>query len=420
MYISRLALDHFRSWEQCLLDFAPGITIIYGDNGRGKTNIVEAIEFLSSGMSHRTHTAKTLIQAGQASAHIRANVVFNDSDQDATDIADQDESTSADAQTQDVTTFSVTLSTRGAHRARVNNGNSQYLRDIIGKVPTVTFAPEDQLLVSSEPGMRRHFLDAAAVFLVPGYYELLQRYNHIAKQRVALLKNVASLRSRMSLSGENVDMSQVFSGLEIWTNQLVDAGIAITKARLKVVQALAEPFSRIYRRIAGERNTADITYAASYEEFIADETQAYAAIIDHYQRLFEGEVAQARNLIGPHRDDFSFILNGMNAKEYASNGEMWSLSLALKMALFEVLTRFEEHQPILILDDVFAQLDNSRRSQIISFAASLPQVFITVAAKSDVPEELLHANVHFIDVESLRAQEKLLTETPSLSDFLNE
>ncbi|MFD0704540.1 DNA replication/repair protein RecF [Alloscardovia venturai] len=412
MYISRLALDHFRSWEQCLLDLAPGITIFYGNNGLGKTNIVEAVEFLSTGLSHRTHSAKPLIQAGQSSAHIRANVV-----------------TSSDNVQTNETTYSLTLSSRGGHRARINNGNSLYLRDIVGEIPSVTFAPEDQQLISSDPSVRRHFLDSAAVSLVPGYYELLQRYNHIAKQRVALLKNVAQMRANGQTA--SADLSQIFTGLEIWTSQLVTTGIELTQARLSVTEKLRKPFERIYQHIAGTHNRVDLEYVPSYEEILvqgqSDKNSAYDDIINHYQRIYEGEVAQARNLIGPHRDDVVFHLNEMNAREYASNGEMWSLALALKMALYEVISRESrenEVQPLLILDDVFAQLDNSRRSQIIDFASNLQQVLITVAAKDDVPEQLLSENmkdrVHFVDVEALRATERVLSDVPDLDEFMRQ
>ncbi|WP_418969310.1 DNA replication/repair protein RecF [Alloscardovia omnicolens] len=404
MYISKLALDHFRSWEHCVVDLAPGITIFYGNNGIGKTNIVEAVEFLSTGMSHRTHTAKPLIQAAQSSAHIRANVELDNHTESQ---------------------YALTLSSRGGHRARVNGGKSQYVRDIIGDIPSVTFAPEDQKLISSEPSVRRQFVDSAAVFLVPGYYDILQQYNHIAKQRVALLKNVAQLRSSVSSQGSPVDFSQIFTSLEIWTDHLVRLGIQITQARSQVINTLAPYFSQIYQRVAGEQHSAQIIYEPSYAEVLEhkeNEQIAYENIINHYQRLFEGEVAQSRNLIGPHRDDISFTLNGMDAKDYASNGEMWSLALAVKMALCEALSAHKSTSPLLILDDVFAQLDNSRRAHIIEFAANLPQVFITVAAKNDVPEEFFDATmsdrVHFVDVEALRKYSDALQDVPSVEEFM--
>ncbi|TCD54299.1 DNA replication/repair protein RecF [Alloscardovia theropitheci] len=401
MYISRLALDHFRSWDQCIIDIDPGITIFYGSNGLGKTNIVEAIEFLSAGITHRANSAKPLIQAGHTTSYIRANIVENS------------------IQENNLTNYSLTLSSRGGHRIRVNNGKSQYHRDIIGHIPSVTFAPEDQQLVSSDPSIRRRFLDTAAIALIPGYYDLLQRYSHIAKQRVALLKNVATAR----LSNSSVDsMNDLFTGLEIWTTQLAQAGISITRARLDVINKISEPFTRIYKHIAGEHNDITINYRPSYDEIYRDK-DPYDEVIDHYQRLFDGEVAQGRNLIGPHRDDVEFLLNNMNAKEYASNGEIWSIALALKMALYEVISQESEMKPILILDDVFAQLDNSRRSQIIEFASSIDQVLITVAAREDVPQELLnqktHDSVHFVDVQKLKDFETVIDNVPSLDEFMS-
>lgn len=405
MYISKLALDYYRSWEHCIIDCAPGITIFYGNNGVGKTNIVEAVEFLSTGMSHRTHTAKPLIQAGQVSAHIRANVLFSKNSEESTQ-------------------YALTLSSRGGHRARINGGKSQYLRNIVGDIPSVTFAPEDQKLISAEPSIRRHFLDAAAVFLVSGYYEKVQQYNHIAKQRAALLKNVAQLRATMNAGGAGVDFTHIFTSLEIWTDQLVNLGIDITQARQQTVDILSPVFTRIYAQLAGKRHTAQLQYIPSYDELnqFSDKKAAYDAIIAHYQRLFEGEVAQARNLIGPHRDDIAFMLNSMDAKDYASNGEMWSLALALKMALCEVLTEKTASSPLLVLDDVFAQLDNERRAHIMAFASHLPQVFITVAAKNDVPEEFFEKSsfVHFIDVEKLRANSMSMSNVPSLEDFMKQ
>lgn len=415
MYISRLALDHFRSWEQCILDIAPGITIFYGNNGLGKTNIVESVEFLSTGMSHRANSAKPLIQAGHTTSYIRANVVA-DSAMNSEEVSEKTDDHNDDNYAQ----YSITLSSRGGHRAKINNGKSLYLRDIIGDISSVTFAPEDQQLISSDPSIRRRFLDTAAVSLIPGYYDLLQRYNHIAKQRVALLKNVALVRSQ---NNSSTSMEDIFTGLEIWTTQLAQTGIELTRARESVISKLSEPFTRIYRHIAGEHNFAEVKYTPSFDEIFA-ENDVYDAIIAHYQRLYEGEVAQGRNLIGPHRDDITFMLNGMNAKEYASNGEMWSIALALKMALYEVIARETQTQPILILDDVFAQLDNSRRSQIIDFAASLDQVLITVAAREDVPQELLSEElshrVHFFDVQRLRDHEAMNLYVPSLEEFMTK
>ncbi|MBW3088675.1 DNA replication/repair protein RecF [Bifidobacterium sp. 82T24] len=393
MFVSRLALDDFRSWHRLVVDFSPGLNVLFGANGLGKTNIVEAVEVLSTGSSHRVTSSMPLVLAGRPKATIRANV----EDDGAT------------------TLFEVSIPVRGANRARIDSGKSLYMRDVVGKVPSVTFSPEDQRLVSADPAGRRTFLNQAASQLMPDYYDALQRFNQTARQRSALLRQL----SQRQTAGEPVDAA--LSGLEIWTGQFIETGIALTRMRRHVVERLNGPFSRIYGELAGEGQHARLTYAPSFDEVLhaggdpsdasdadagdsdgidADvDMQVHAAISRHFQRIYPGEVARAQNLIGPHRDDVIFELNGMAARDYASNGEMWTLALALKMALFELLRDVRGDEPLLILDDVFAQLDESRRRQIVDFARRQGQVLITMAAATDMPDGL---DAHRIDVGALR------------------
>jgi DNA replication and repair protein RecF len=407
VYISRLALDHFRSWEHCVVDFAPGVNILHGANGLGKTNIVEAIEVLSTGSSHRTSSALPLVERGFTSATIRANVGGSAAIEARTESgADDDEAARADGKANDhlhTTTYEATIAARGANRARINGGSSLYMRDIVGRIPSVSFTPEDQRLVTSDPAMRRRFLDQAGALLIPGYMNRLQTCTRIAKQRAALLKQLERTEG---------DTNAALSGLEIWTGQFIEAGIALTADRNSIIDSLSEPFAAIYDRLAGDRLAGDKTagnesavvkaaigsehqpahkarlaYEPSFAEVLGDSTgDAPAAISRHFQRIYPGEVARGLNLIGPHRDDMALELEGMPAREFASNGEMWTMALALKMALFEVVVRTSGVTPIVILDDVFAQLDETRRGQILDFAAAQQQVFITVAARSDIPD----------------------------------
>ena len=350
MHISRLALDHYRSWDHCVLDFEPGINILQGSNGLGKTNIVEAVEVLSTGSSHRTSSSLPLVEKGHPSATVRANVE---------DAGEQ-------------RTYEITIAARGANRARVDGGKSQYMRDIVGLVPSVSFTPEDQRLVSGDPATRRNFLNQAASLLLPRYAQSLQQFTHVAKQRAALLKQLSD--------GSGIDpeygRQAVLSGLEVWTGQFIALGVQLTKDRNDVIGLLREPFTRIYASLAGEEEQADLVYEPSFE------------------------VARGQNLIGPQRDDLTLRLNDMPAREFASNGEMWTMALALKMALYEVVSAQRDVKPIVILDDVFAQLDESRRGQILDFARRQDQVLITVAAASDIPQ----GEAHVIDVAALRAQ----------------
>lgn len=375
MHISRLALDRFRSWHQCVLDLKPGVNVLQGRNGLGKTNIVEAVEVLSTGGSHRASSSLPLIERGQTSAVVRANV--------------EDEHRT--------TTYEITIASRGANRGRVNGGASVYMRDIVGRVPCVAFTPEDQRMVAGDPATRRGFLDQAGVLLSPGYAALTQTFTKIGRQRATLLKQLGD-RNASGPDGVGISMRDAaLAGLEIWTGQFIEAGVELTKRRQAVVEQLARPFARIYAELAGETEEAALRYAPSFDEVLAfDEPGPH--ISEHFQRIYPGEVARGVNLIGPQRDDLALELNGMAAREYASNGEMWTMALALKMALFETVARTTEVTPIIILDDVFAQLDEHRRNQIMEFAAGREQVLITVAAASDMPE-LAEANV--IDVAAL-------------------
>lgn len=376
MYISRLALDHFRSWNQVVVDFTPGVNVLYGANGLGKTNLVEAVEVLSTGGSHRVNSSLPLVERGYGKATIRVN-----------------------ANTAETTTYEVTIAARGANRARVNSGPSQYLRDVVGLVPSVSFTPEDQRLVSADPATRRGFLNQSAGMLIPGYTGRLQRFTQIARQRAALLKQ---------LGQHEGSVDAVLSGLEVWTGQFIEAGVALTRMRNEVMGILATPFSDIYARLASGRGKAEIVYEPSFAE-VRDCDTPELNISEHFQRLYPGEVSRGMNLIGPQRDDFSVLLDGEPARDFASNGEMWTMALSLKMALFEAIAESRGIRPIVILDDVFAQLDESRRRQILDFANDQDQVLVTAAAASDIPQD---DRANIIDVASLKEQSDMFGAMP--------
>ena len=372
MYISRLALDHFRSWNQVVVDFTPGVNVLYGANGLGKTNLVEAVEVLSTGGSHRVNSSLPLVERGYGKATIRVN-----------------------ANTAETTTYEVTIAARGANRARVNSGPSQYLRDVVGLVPSVSFTPEDQRLVSADPATRRGFLNQSAGMLIPGYTGRLQ----IARQRAALLKQ---------LGQHEGSADAVLSGLEVWTGQFIEAGVALTRMRNEVMGILATPFSDIYARLASGHGKAEIVYEPSFAE-VCDGDTPELNISEHFQRLYPGEVSRGMNLIGPQRDDFSVLLDGEPARDFASNGEMWTMALSLKMALFEAIAESRGIRPIVILDDVFAQLDESRRHQILDFANDQDQVLVTAAAASDIPQD---DRANIIDVALLKEQSDMFGAMP--------
>lgn len=400
MYVSKLALDHFRSWSNCVLDFSPKINILLGSNGLGKTNIVESLEVISTGTSHRVSSLMPLIEINHNCATIRANVkdlnnTFNSNTLDSSNDLDE-------------TTFELSINLKGANRARINGKKSLYMKDIVGLVPCVSFTPRDQNLIVSDPTVRRTFIDQAGALLIPNYLPILQEYNHIAKQRSALLKSLSNNYSPNSMNNYNT-----VSDLEVWTAKFIETGIILTKLRKQIIELLNNVFSNIVKHLSNSSNFASIEYNPSFSEINfsknnfeddfeeSNDNSIRLAISEHFQRIYNGEVARGYNLIGPHRDDFTILLNDYNAKEFASNGESWTLALALKMALFKSLEKKNEKKPIVILDDVFAQLDESRRKQILEFAKNQDQVFITVASLSDIPKDKSLLENSIIDVSKI-------------------
>lgn len=396
MYVSKLALDHFRSWSSCVFDFSPKINILLGSNGLGKTNIVESLEVISTGTSHRVSSLMPLIEINHNCATIRANVkdfnnTFNSNTLDSSNDLDE-------------TTFELSINLKGANRARINGKKSLYMKDIVGLVPCVSFTPRDQNLIVSDPTVRRTFIDQAGALLIPNYLPILQEYNHIAKQRSALLKSLSNNYSPNSMNNYNT-----VSDLEVWTAKFIETGIILIKLRKQIIELLNNVFSNIVKHLSNSSNFASIEYNPSFSEIDFSENDfeenndnsIRLAISEHFQRIYNGEVARGYNLIGPHRDDFTILLNNYNAKEFASNGESWTLALALKMALFKSLEKKNGKKPIVILDDVFAQLDEFRRKQILEFAKNQDQVFITVASLSDIPKDKSVLEHSIIDVSKI-------------------
>ncbi len=399
MYVSKLALDHFRSWSSCVLDFSPKMNVLVGSNGLGKTNIVESLEVISTGTSHRVSSLAPLIEINHNCATIRANVkdfnnTCNSNTLDGSDNLDN----------LDETTFELSINLKGANRARINGKKSLYIKDIVGLIPCVSFTPRDQNLIVSDPTVRRTFIDQAGTLLIPNYLQILQEYNHIAKQRSALLKNLSNNYSPNSMNNYNT-----VSDLEVWTAKFIETGIILTKLRKKIIELLNNVFSNIVKQLSNSSNFALIEYNPSFSEIDFSENDfeenndnsIRLAISEHFQRIYNGEVARGYNLIGPHRDDFTILINNYNAKEFASNGESWTLALALKMALFKSLEKKNGKKPIVILDDVFAQLDEFRRKQILEFAKNQDQVFITVASLSDIPKDKSVLENSIIDVSKI-------------------
>jgi len=372
VHVSHLTLHDFRSYAGVDVPLAPGVTSFVGRNGQGKTNLVEAIDYLSRLRSHRVASDAPLVRAGAEQAVVRAAVV-------------------KDGRT---AVLEVELNPGRANRARVNKSPLPRARELIGLVRTVVFSPEDLTLVKGDPSDRRHFLDDLLVLRAPRFAGLKADYDRVLKQRNSLLKTAgAARRGSSSLEG-------ALATLDVWDDHLARLGAELLAARLVLVDDLRPHVGAAYATVArgATRDDADISYRPSFE---LPETLDLPVLTDALlAALLErrrDELDRGLSLVGPHRDELLLTLgHGAEAetahsrlpvKGYASHGESWSFALALRLASYDLL-RSEGDDPILILDDVFAELDTERRDQLAELVAGAEQVLVTAAVAADVPAAL--------------------------------
>ncbi|GAA1881638.1 DNA replication/repair protein RecF [Paeniglutamicibacter psychrophenolicus] len=386
MYISHVSLTDFRSYAQADVELGPGTNVLVGSNGVGKTNIVEAIGYLATLSSHRVTNDAPLLRFGTDRALVRARV----------------------QRAKLVTTLEVEITAGKANRARINRANPVRARDILGIVRTVLFAPEDLALVKGDPSNRRRFLDELLVTLRPGEAATRGDYERVLKQRNALLKS-ARAGGKLSTAHE--------STLDVWDTHLARAGARVLRGRLQILSLLSPYMGAAYASLADANKEARAYYQCTVmADFDAEDSPAEApsgedgtsrvapaalldATIEELEEMFLAALLNTRakelergiTLVGPHRDDVLLTLGSAPAKGYASHGETWSLALALRLAAYKVMGEDDPRPgagPILILDDVFAELDATRRTRLASIVAGADQVIVTAAVASDVPEEL--------------------------------
>jgi DNA replication and repair protein RecF len=360
VYLSSLALKDFRSYEELNLSFTQGVTVFIGSNGFGKTNIIEAVGYLTTLSSHRVSTDAPLVRLGTESAYLKG-VVENLGRS---------------------TTIELEINPSRANRGRVNQNAQRSAREIIGHLRSVLFAPEDLSLVKGDPSERRKFLDNLLVLRNPRYASIISDYERVLKQRNALLKSATGMR-RVDISALNT--------LEVWDQQLVAIGSELIVARIQLVRALAEPVARNYANLAEGHETA-LSYTSSIWQGIQNpESDDSSAVVAAFNSALEGvrkkEYERGITLVGPHRDDLLLSLRNHLLKGYASQGESWSYALALKLASYDLL-RNDDVEPILILDDVFSELDTQRRERLSALISSNEQILITAAVPEDLPLEL--------------------------------
>ncbi len=373
MYVSALSLTDFRSWPTLELELDTGSTALVGANGQGKTNLVEAIGYAATLGSHRVATDAPLVRAGSERAVVRVQV-----ERDGR-----------------ATLVELEVNPARANRARVNRGPLPRAREALGILRAVLFAPEDLVLVRGDPAERRRFLDDLLVATAPRYAGVRADYERVLKQRNALLRTAAgSRRSRATATGGG-DMRT----LDVWDTHLARCGAELMSARLALVAALRPLLADAYRAVAAAdergRSGTSVDYRSSLGDALPtdqgeparDRELLAAALLAELARVRPNELERGVSLVGPHRDELVLSLSGLPVKGYASHGESWSVALALRLASYELL-RADGGEPVLLLDDVFAELDEGRRDRLAALVAGAEQVLVTAAVAADVPEAL--------------------------------
>jgi DNA replication and repair protein RecF len=373
LYVSHLVLHDFRSYADVEVVLEPGPTAFIGRNGQGKTNLVEAIDYLSRLTSHRVATDAPLVRAGADQAIVRAAVV-------------------KDGRT---AVLEVEVNPGRSNRARVNKSPLPKTRDLVGLVRTVVFSPEDLDLVKGDPAERRRFLDDLLVLRTPRLAGVRADYERILRQRNTLLKTARFGRGSEGALGT----------LDTWNAHLARVGAEILAERLALVEDLRPYLGNAYATVArgASRDDAAMEYKPSFELGPANPPERERGsltegLLAALAARRQDELDRGVSLVGPHRDDLVLSLGSggdgtrLPVRGYASHGESWSFALALRLAAYDLL-RADGDDPILILDDVFAELDGERRAQLAELVAGAEQVLVTAAVDDDVPEKL--AGVRF-------------------------
>jgi len=361
VYVRHLGLTDFRSWARVDLDLEPGRTVFVGPNGFGKTNLVEALWYSSTLGSHRVAADAPLVRTGAQRAVV-STIVVNEGRELAVDLE---------------------ITAGRANKARLNRTPVRTTREVLGAVRAVLFAPEDLALVRGEPGERRRYLDELATTRRPRIAAVRADYDKVLRQRTALLKTASAARYRGDRG--------VLDTLDVWDGHLASHGAQLIAARVELVNQLYPEVEKAYQLLAPASRPASIRYRCSVDAIDGEaaggteSTEFFeAALLDALSRRREAEVERGVCLVGPHRDDLELRLGDQVAKGFVSHGESWSMALALRLAAYELL-RSDGGDPVLLLDDVFAELDNARRRALASVAGSAEQVLVTAAVAEDIP-----------------------------------
>ncbi|HYK71445.1 MAG TPA: DNA replication/repair protein RecF [Streptosporangiaceae bacterium] len=371
MHLSRLSLTDYRNYAVAEVALGPGATTFLGANGQGKTNLLEAAGYLATFGSHRVATDAPLIRQGAEQAIVRGGIISAGRD----------------------SLLEVEINAGRANRVRVNRAPVRP-REALGILRCVLFAPEDIAMVKGDPDQRRRYLDDLLVLMRPRYAGVRSDYERVLRQRTALLK---SIKARGAVPAE---------ALQVWDDHLVTAGATLTAGRLRLVAAMRPFLAASYSAVSGAERDTGLRYRMSAvgnegrvadgaapqesDDPDADPEKLALALRDALAARRRAELERAVCLVGPHRDDLELRIGGLPARGYASHGESWSLALALRLAGYQLL-RGEGEDPVLMLDDVFAELDSGRRDRLAAVVAGAEQVLVTAAVAEDVPASLAGA-----------------------------
>lgn len=365
MYVRGLELVDFRSYERVVVEFGPGACVLVGPNGVGKTNLVEALAYVASLESHRVATDAPLVRFGTSRAVVRCSVVHDERE----------------------LLVELSIEPGKANKARLGRSPVTRTRDILGALKLVLFAPEDLSLIRGDPGERRRMLDELLVARQPRFAGVRSDYDRVLKQRNALLRSAYLARKTGGNRGGDL------STLDVWDTHLAQHGAQLVRARLDLVAALGPHVAKAYAAVSASRPEARIAYTPSFplpaqpaggSTGQADIEQALLAALAEARKQ---EVERGVTLVGPHRDELTLTLGELPAKGYASHGESWSYALALRLAAYDLL-RDDGVEPVLVLDDVFAELDVGRRERLAELVSGASQVIVTCAVDDDVPRSL--------------------------------
>jgi DNA replication and repair protein RecF len=397
VHLRHLSVVDFRSYAEAELPLAAGVTTLIGLNGQGKTNLVEAVGYLATLGSHRVASDAPLVRFGAQQAIVRGAVI-RDGRETLVEIE-----------------INVGRANGSRNRARLNRSPVPQPREVLGTLRTVMFAPEDLALVKGDPAERRRFLDELLVARQPRWAGVRADYDKVLKQRNALLKSAApvlrrgarrtrgsSTTSSTALSTPPVDKAvdevvDALHTLDVWNTHLARVGAQLLYARLRLMRDLAPYLAAAYDEVSDVKSDARIAYRSSLREEVSHNIamgvvpqmdELHDELLASLEAVRGNEIERGISLVGPHRDDVVLTLGELPAKGYASHGESWSFALGLRLAAYQLLRHDLGEDPVLILDDVFAELDSGRRERLAGLITDCEQVLITAAVPGDVPNVL--------------------------------